>query len=176
MTTEAPLAAPTGPPSIDAQARLLILIDAFGANGVEGRMKLAKLDFLLRYPDRFAQLMESRAPGLPLGENPWLTGAIEQRMIRYRYGPWDPAYYGLLGALIGKGLITTQQNGSVATYVASSAGHQVAGALAATDSWEAVRERARLLRRHFNLTGTSLKDLIYETFPDIVNADWGTHL
>lgn len=139
-------------------------------------MKLAKLDFLLRYPDRFTTLVELRAPGIAAGENPWLTGDIEQRMIRYRYGPWDPAYYGLLGALIGKGLITTRQRGSVATYAVTPAGHQLTKALAATDSWESVRERARLLHRHFNLTGTSLKDLIYETFPDIVNADWGTHL
>ncbi|WP_329485018.1 hypothetical protein OG618_00200 [Kitasatospora sp. NBC_01246] len=155
---------------------MLILVDAFGKAGIEGRMKLAKLDFLLRYPDRFTTLVELRAPGIAAGENPWLTGDIEQRMIRYRYGPWDPAYYGLLGALIGKGLITTRQRGSVATYAVTPAGHQLTKALAATDSWESVRERARLLHRHFNLTGTSLKDLIYETFPDIVNADWGTHL
>ena len=25
-------------------------------------------------------------------------------MIRYRYGPWDPSYYAVLGSLIGHGL------------------------------------------------------------------------
>ncbi|MEV8626038.1 hypothetical protein [Streptomyces sp. NPDC051079] len=161
---------------MDAQARLLLLIDAFGKPGVEGRMKLAKLDFLLRYPDRFATLMQMRAPAVQVGENPWLTGAIEQRMIRYRYGPWDPAYYGLLGALIGKQLITTQQRGNLAVYAVTEAGHAVATALAAADSWRAVRDRSRLLRRHFNFSGASLKDLIYEAFPDIANADWGAKL
>lgn len=139
-------------------------------------MKLAKLDFLLRYPDRFARLMTERAPTADLGEEPWLTGAIEQGMIRYRYGPWDPAYYSLLGALLGKGLIQTTQRGKIATYTATPAGRQVAAALAANTSWQAVRERARLLRQHFNLSGTTLKDLIYATFPDIVEADWGTQL
>ncbi|MGI8311786.1 hypothetical protein [Saccharopolyspora hattusasensis] len=164
------------PPSIDAQARLLVLIDAFGTAGVEGRMKLAKLDFLLRYPDRFARLMADRAPDSDVGDDPWLTGAIEQGMIRYRYGPWDPAYYSLIGALIGKGLIKPHQKGPTATYTTTSQGKQVARGLATSTSWSAVRERALLLRRHFNLSGTTLKNLIYNTFPDIVEASWGTKL
>ncbi|MFJ3363496.1 MULTISPECIES: hypothetical protein [Streptomyces] len=168
------------PPSADAQARLLLLIDVFsetkGSKGIEGRMKLAKLDFLLRYPGHFRKLMSVRRPGTDVGEDPWLTGAIEQSMIRYRYGPWDPAYYALLGALTGKGLIEPKHEDAVATYRTTQAGHEVARALADTESWRPVRERALLLRRHFNVTGTTLKDLIYETFPDIVEADWGTHL
>ncbi|QNP68847.1 hypothetical protein IAG44_04850 [Streptomyces roseirectus] len=168
------------PPSIDAQARLLLLIDVFsetkGSKGIEGRMKLAKLDFLLRYPGHFRKLLSARRPGVDAGEDPWLTGAIEQSMIRYRYGPWDPAYYALLGALTGKGLIEPKHEDAVATYCTTRSGHDVARALAGTESWRPVRDRARLLRRHFDLTGTTLKDLIYETFPDIVEADWGTHL
>ncbi|MFI8989861.1 hypothetical protein ACIG63_33480 [Streptomyces antimycoticus] len=168
------------PPSADAQARLLLLIDVFsgttGDGGVEGRMKLAKLDFLLRYPDRFKQMMAVRGVEADLGEDPWLTGAIEQSMIRYRYGPWDPAYYSLLGALIGKGLIQPSHRDAIATYRTTPAGRQLARALAETDSWRPVRHRARLLRRHLNLSGTRLKDLIYQTFPDIVEANWGTAL
>ncbi|MEU1899300.1 hypothetical protein ABZ512_13030 [Nocardiopsis dassonvillei] len=139
-------------------------------------MKLAKLDFLLRYPGHFRKLMEIRRPSADVGEDPWLTGAIEQSMIRYRYGPWDPAYYGLLGSLAGKGLIEPKHENSIATYRTTEAGRQVAVALAATESWRPVRDRARLLRRHFNLSGTTLKDLIYEAFPDIVKADWGAQL
>jgi hypothetical protein len=167
-------------PSADAQARLLLLIDVFsgtsGTSGVEGRMKLAKLDFLLRYPDRFKQVMAARGNDIELGEDPWLTGAIEQGMIRYRYGPWDPAYYNLLGALTGKGLIQPSHQDAVATYRTTPAGRHVARSLAGTDSWRPVYDRARLLRRYLNLSGTTLKDLIYETFPDIVEADWGTAL
>ncbi|MYS09757.1 hypothetical protein GTW71_25740 [Streptomyces sp. SID6041] len=139
-------------------------------------MKLAKLDFLLRYPDRFMKLLAARRPGVDVGEDPWLTGAIEQSMIRYRYGPWDPAYYSLLGALTGKGLIEPKHDDAVATYRTTTAGREIALALGETDSWRPVRDRARLLRRYFDLSGTKLKDLIYETFPDIVEADWGTHL
>ncbi|MFJ4866470.1 hypothetical protein [Streptomyces sp. NPDC088748] len=173
-TTAAP---PTHPPSADAQARLLLLIDVFsGAKGIEGRMKLAKLDFLLRYPDHFNRLMAVRRPGVDAGENPWLTGTIEQSMIRYKYGPWDPTYYSLLGALTGKGLIEPRHEDAIATYCTTPTGHDVAHALTQSESWRPVYDRAVLLRRHFNLTGTTLKNLIYETFSDIVEADWGTHL
>lgn len=182
-TVAPPAAAPPTdgqPPSADAQARLLLLIDVFSetkrSKGIEGRMKLAKLDFLLRYPQHFRKLMAVRRPSTDVGEDPWLTGAIEQSMIRYRYGPWDPSYYALLGALTGKGLIEPKHEDAVATYCTTAAGHDVAVALAETESWRPVRDRARLLRRHLDLSGTTLKDLIYETFPDIVEADWGTHL
>ncbi|MFD3488013.1 hypothetical protein [Streptomyces sp. NPDC058665] len=139
-------------------------------------MKLAKLDFFLRYPDRLEQLLHNRKVDVDLTENPWLTGAIEQRMIRYRYGPWDPAYYGLLGALIGKGLIETTMEKGNSAYRTTEAGRQVANALSDTDSWRPVRDRVRVLKRHLNLTGTKLRDLIYENFPDIVEADLGTQL
>ncbi|WP_431037755.1 hypothetical protein ACQYWQ_25390 [Streptomyces sp. P6-2-1] len=181
LDLEATAAPPAGqPPSADAQARLLLLIDAFSetksSKGIEGRMKLAKLDFLLRYPAHFKQLLSMRRPGKEAGEDPWLTGAIEQSMIRYRYGPWDPSYYSLLGALTGKGLIEPKHDDAVATYRTTEVGHDLSLALAETESWRAVRDRARLLRQHFNLSGTTLKDLIYKTFPDIVEADWGTKL
>ncbi|MFJ3854783.1 hypothetical protein ACIPRL_01050 [Streptomyces sp. NPDC090085] len=168
------------PPSADAQARLLLLIDVFSetksSKGIEGRMKLAKLDFLLRYPDHFMKLLAVRRPGVNAGEDPWLTGAIEQSMIRYRYGPWDPAYYSLLGALTGKGLIEPKHDAGVAAYRTTTAGREISLALGETESWRPVRDRARLLRRYFDLTGAKLRDLIYEAFPDIVEADWGTHL
>ncbi|MEV5400473.1 hypothetical protein AB0N26_30645 [Streptomyces cellulosae] len=167
-------------PSADAQARLLLLIDVFsgtrGTEALEGRMKLAKLDFLLRYPDRLEQLLLNRKIDIDLGENPWLTGAIEQRMIRYRYGPWDPAYYGLLGALMGKGLIESTMEKGNAAYRTTESGREVASTLADTDSWRPVKDRARLLKRHLNYSGVKLRDLIYENFPDIVDAELGTPL
>jgi hypothetical protein len=45
-------------PTAEGEARLLLLIDAFSAGGehLQGRVKLAKLDFLLRYPRFFDSL------------------------------------------------------------------------------------------------------------------------
>lgn len=57
--------------------------------------------------------MAVRRPNTDVGEDPWLTGAIEQSMIRYRYGPWAPAYYALLGA-------RTRQEGSDKPFTTAS--------------------------------------------------------
>ena len=93
-------------PSIEGEARLLLLIEAFSRRNkvLEGRTKLAKLDFLLRYPSYCARAVQIRRPELmdaTKGPEP----DLESRMVRYRFGPWDPAYYALLGRLIGKGLV-----------------------------------------------------------------------
>jgi hypothetical protein len=94
-------------PSVEGEARLLLLIDAFTGPtaNLEGRTKLAKLDFLLRYPRFFRRALEIRAPQATVPEPVPSEGNIEQRMVRYRYGPWDPAYFALLGSLIGRALI-----------------------------------------------------------------------
>lgn len=166
--------------SADDEARLLILIDTFSGSdlndALQGRMKLAKLDFLLRYPDRLKTLLKARDVQADLSDDPWLTGAIEQRMIRYRYGPWDPSYYTLLGALTGKQLIQPLHTKAGAAYQATRRGRQVSVELAKTSSWKPVKDRTRVLRRYLNLSGPKLKDIIYETFPDIVEAELGTPL
>src|SRR5690349_10400694 len=98
-------------PTAEGEARLLLLIDAFSAEGehLQGRVKLAKLDFLLRYPRFFERAMKARGRKRIVtdAEDP----AIEERMVRFRYGPWDPAYYSLIGRLLGRGLITTVPGG-----------------------------------------------------------------
>ena len=99
-------------PSREAEARLLLLIDAFSRkqNGapryLEGRIKLAKLDFLLRYP-RYLQrvLLAHGARSEDLEEIDPNEAPLDARMMRYRYGPWDPSYYAVLGSLIGRGLV-----------------------------------------------------------------------
>ena len=50
-------------PSIEGEARILILINNFSAklNCLEGRTKLAKLDFLLRYPGYFNRALVVRS-------------------------------------------------------------------------------------------------------------------
>lgn len=167
-------------PAADGQARLLLLIDAFSGrhldHELQGRTKLAKLDFFLRYPDHLRRILAAREVNVDLGEDPWLTGTIEQRMVRYRFGPWDPAYYSLLGALTGKGLVLPLTGARGSAYRVSPAGRDLALALARTDSWSPVRARTLILHRHLNLTGNKLKNLIYQTFPEIVEADWGSQL
>jgi hypothetical protein len=156
-------------PTAEGEARLLLLIDAFTGRGkaLEGRTKLAKLDFLLRNP---AYL--DRALGVDgVGDDD-----IETGMIRYRYGPWDPAYFALLGALVGRGLVSVVPISRGLGYRTTDAGHGLAGVIAEDSSWADIAQRARTLRRDFDRSGTSLKKLIYERFPEVSDASWGTRL
>src|SRR5438445_13586516 len=93
-------------PSPLGEGRLLLLINTFttGTKSMEGRTKLAKLDFFLRYPAYLERALVILGPvdfSVPEEER----GNIEATMIRYRFGPWDPSYFSLLGVLIGKGLV-----------------------------------------------------------------------
>lgn len=162
----------------EGQARLLLLIDAFSASPgtLQGRVKLAKLDFLLRYPQFFRRAM--RAKGREVKERPSVDEEnIDQRMVRYRYGPWDPAYYALLGALFGRGLIETIPEGRYTGLRTTAAGKEVAAAIAAAPAWSDVASRAKQLKTAFRTTtGTKLRDFIYEQFPEVAQARWGEWL
>lgn len=165
-------------PTDEGQARLLLLIEAFSkkAEGLEGRTKLAKLDFLLRYPNFLRRALEIRAPGTAPASGDADLETIEDRMVRYRYGPWDPAYFALLGALIGKGLVVTIPGKRGVMYRTTARGKEVAARLARTDAWGATAQRAQQIKRHFDLGGTTLKQFIYRHFPEVAGATWGQKL
>lgn len=165
-------------PTPAGEARLLLLIDAFSGDGkaLEGRTKLAKLDFLLRYPSFLKRALEVRAPNRDFAIILEDEGTIEVRMVRYRYGPWDPAYFALLGGLIGRGLVKPVPVARGIGYVTTERGRQLAQSLSATGAWEPVAESVKLLKRHFDLSGTSLMKFIYENFPEVTQARWGEQL
>jgi hypothetical protein len=155
-------------------ARLLLLLDAFTRSGgrLDGLTKLAKLDFLLRYPLFLERLLDVRGLMWPHGLTPLASErmGVESRMIRYKYGPWDDRYYTLVGALIGRGLaeLAPGGKGSLALRVTAT-GRETADKLAATDAWGITAGRASFLKRNFNLSGNQLKQMIYRELPDVVD-------
>lgn len=165
-------------PTLESEARLLLLISAFSqaTKVLEGRTKLAKLDFLLRYPKYLQQALAIRRPQLQIDVGGSQPADIESRMVRYRYGPWDPAYFALLGRLIGKGLIRPVPYNRGIGYKVTDRGQGVADSLSREPSWEPISERVAVLRRHFDLAGTTLKNFIYEHFPEVTRASWGESL
>lgn len=174
-----PLSRPAFASTVEGEARLLLLIDAFsrGDGTLQGRTKLAKLDFLLRYPRFFRRAMELRRVSADLPEPDPTEDNIEQRMVRYRYGPWDPAYYSLLGSLVGRGLITTIPSRRFVGFRVTDRGREVAAELARSDAWVDVSTRASLLRSTFRTQqGTFLKEWIYQHFPEVTQASWGESL
>ena len=165
-------------PSSEGEARLLLLISAFTgrSKSLEGRTKLAKLDFFLRYPDYLRRAINIRAPATNLPDAPLLAKTIENRMIRYRYGPWDPAYFSLLGRLLGRGLVDVVPGAQGLHFRTSGAGSRLAAKLAETEDWKQTAAISKLLRRHLDLSGASLKRFVYKNFPEVTAASWGEPL
>jgi hypothetical protein len=162
----------------EAEGRILLLVNAFSGSVekprvLEGRLKLAKLDFLVRYPKYLARVLRNRNVSeravLSIGEE---SAPLHDRMIRYRYGPWDPSYFAVLGSLIGRGLVDPIPFKSGIGYRVTDRGRELAAALVDDDTWAPVNQRAVASRRHLDLSGTKLKDLLYEAIPEMTNADW----
>lgn len=154
--------------------RVLILLRHFGTTPdkpLEGLTKLAKLDFLMRYPVFTDQLLRDLGADWELGTEPSDSEkfAVESRMVRYKYGPWDDRYYPVLGTLVGLGLIAVSKKGRTLVMSLTDAGAELATDLADQEDWDQVDRRASFLSRHFNVTGSRLKKLIYTKLPEVVD-------
>jgi hypothetical protein len=160
------------------QARILLLLAGFTSDGQEfvGLTRLVKLDFLLRYPAMTRRLLPEPA-SWPEGTAPTLDElqAVESRMIRYRYGPWDDRYYPMLGGLVGRGLIVFTGGRRFAARV-TTLGRHLAAQLTETLEWNLTEARVRLLREHFDFPGEQLKSLIYEHLDDVVSLPQGAEI
>jgi len=155
-------------------ARLLLLLDAFAENGqggvIEGLTKLAKLDFLLRYPVMLQRALEAkRRSTREVRLEDHERHSVESEMVRYRFGPWDHRYREFLNILVAKGLASISIEGRKVVIAATELGRTRARQLTADELFEQYARRAKLLKRHFDLTATTLMRFIYDTFPEIVS-------
>lgn len=154
-------------------ARLLLLLNAFagddGNGAVEGLTKLAKLDFLLRYPVMLDRAL--KAKGRPVRDvrlEDHERQSVESEMVRYRFGPWDHRYREFLNILIAKGLAAVNVEGRTVVITLTDQGRSVARRFAEDPMFEPYTRRSTLLKRHFDMTATNLMRFIYETFPEVV--------
>lgn len=155
-------------------ARLLVLISAFSGTGqgdaVEGLTKLAKLDFLLRYPVMLERALAAKGrptSNVLLKDHERLS--VESQMVRYRFGPWDHRYREFLNILAGKGLVTVSVEGRKVVIVLTERGRTLATELSASSEFQDYARRSTLLKRNFDVQATTLMRFIYETFPEIVS-------
>jgi hypothetical protein len=158
--------------------RLLVLIDAFagrkGGQPIQGLTKLAKLDFLLRYPAYLERALVARnAPEAAVQVRDFERGSIEARMVRFRFGPWDHRYHRLLNTLVGKGLAAVRNEGRTIIIHPTERGRAAAAQLAREREYEALRHRAGLLKRYLDLKATTLVEFIYETLPEVASLRIG---
>ena len=162
-------------------SRLLLLLKAAGGRNnkpVPGIMKLAKLDFLLRYPNclvRTLQALGKDATAQSISDAERNT--IEARMIRFRYGPWDDRYRRWIGLLIAKGLAHAYLEGRTVNVKLTDSGNEIAERLATMSEFETLALRSQLIAKSVGgYSATRLKDFIYKVFPEIVGMRWGEEI
>ncbi|MFE5566630.1 hypothetical protein ACFQ68_16710 [Amycolatopsis japonica] len=159
------------------QARVLLLVTAVArvSRKLDGLTKLAKLDFLLRYPALGPVVVDSLEPDdarlhLSATSTAFPT-EVEAPMIRYKYGPWDDRYYAVIGALVGRGLLryTAGRKGSVAL-APTPAGKKTADQLARNEQWSNVAERSTAIAESTaGMSGNELKVRIYQRLADLMD-------
>ena len=166
------------------EARLLLLLRHAANRGtgtVEGITKLAKIDFLLRYPLYFQRLVdklnESRKRRIEVPIQEYETETVESRMIRFRYGPWDPRYRRWIGILVAKGLADTYLQGKTVHVKLTERGIALANQIAETEAFHDLDARSKLIDKTVGAkSGTWLKDTIYAIVPELTGMQWGKEI
>ncbi len=164
------------------QERVLLLVNEVSnvpgtGRKLDGLTKLAKLDFLCRYPDAAQKVAVALGKGGSY-QSPSAARRSGRPMIRYKYGPWDDRYYAILGALVGRGLITYAKGrrGSVAMRMTSS-GRELAKTLEDSAQWADVIATYRRAAHIFGTeTGNQLKEAVYAALPDQLDVAHRTEI
>jgi hypothetical protein len=148
------------------------------AKAVEGITKLAKLDFLLRYPTYLERALTAvqQSPDLARVE-PRERTSIETKMVRFRYGPWDSRYRRWLGLLSARGLVRLGLEGNTVIIGLTDTGRELARALRHHREFALLAERSDVVVRAVGgMPGTKLKNFVYRVFPEITDMKWGEEI
>lgn len=156
-------------------ARLLLLLYFAGDKNrqIDGRTKLAKLDFFVRYPGYLARAAEIK--GVRSEIRAGLTP--ESKMMRYKYGPWDGRYYDIFAYLTAKGFVEIQPSKTKGDSFRLTQKGEVAARLLEGPEFDEVIARCLLVSKLFGKsTGSGIKEFIYRHFASIVNQPLGTEI
>lgn len=168
-------------------ARLLVLLRAADerkakpstkAKAVEGIMKLAKLDFLLRYPTCLERVLVALGKSAAQAQVELRERtSIEAKMIRFRYGPWDARYRRWLGLLAARGLLTLDLHGNTIEIGLTDPGRQIADRIRGDPVFLDITRRSDTIMKAVGpMSGTSLKRMIYGAIPEILDMRWGEQI
>ncbi len=129
-------------------ARLLLLLDAFSegraSEAIEGLTKLAKLDFLLRYPVMLERALTAKGKSTrEVAIDDHERFSVESEMVRYRFGPWDHRYRERLNGLVARGLVSIAIAGRTVNISVTELGKTQARALASETLFEPYACRVR---------------------------------
>lgn len=159
-------------------ARLVLLLRLagrpLGEPRIDGRTKLAKLDFFVRYPQFLQKAIDilgarKAYDSVLLADEIGVT--VESHMIRYRYGPWDRRYYVLLAYMYGKDLIIVNSRGTADQYALSTTGMRLASSLLELPEHKTIAARCKAVGELLGVkSGTWLKDFVYRNYPEVVRT------
>ncbi|MGH2613232.1 MAG: hypothetical protein ACRDFB_09345 [Rhabdochlamydiaceae bacterium] len=159
-------------------ARLLILISFLSGEKhkeIKGITKLVKLDFLLRYPtvlEKALQKFGSYKEKIMIHENE--KNSVESKMVRFRYGPWDPRYYQYLAILESQGLVNAKISNKTVEITITNKGFDVASNLSGIIDLSDFVARSKIINSQFGKIGaTKLKDMMYELVPELHDMRFG---
>ncbi|WBO86281.1 hypothetical protein [Hymenobacter yonginensis] len=170
-------------------ARLILLLNSFDdaeSKFIEGITKLAKLDFLLRYPNCLDRVVKAKSltkakgnkaarDAQPIMEEE--TKTIEAKMIRFRYGPWDDRYRRWIGLLIARGLVDAFLDNKTVNLKITNSGKLIATRIASQHEFHQISMRSDLVIQLVGSMGaTALKNYIYEIVPEITSMKWGDEI
>lgn len=162
--------------------RLLILIHSFNLASkdrrIEGITKLAKMDFLLRYPT----VLETAL--LQLGINPDIVRTkyyeennVESKMVRYKYGPWDFDYRRYLYILISKNLVIMYKFKNTNVIEITDSGINVVTPALDQDIFLDLVQRSKIVVKYFgNMTAMKLKNMMYDLLPNLSSMKFGEYI
>ena len=159
-------------------ARLLVLMKQVRDEKdapIDGIMKLAKLDFLLRYPNCLERALTDLNKNSSLVDvQDYERHSVETKMMRFRYGPWDERYRRWIGLLVSRELALTYVKGRTVYVVLTEKGCAVAEKIKQVEEFADTTSRSHLVAKHFGKkNGTWLKDFVYRVFPEILDMKWG---
>jgi hypothetical protein len=168
-------------------ARLLILLGSADARktnpitkarAVEGITKLAKMDFLLRYPtclERVLIKLDRQPADVAVQERE--RTSIETKMIRFRYGPWDARYRRWLGLLSSRELVRLAIDGNTVVIGLTDAGRALVETIKDNPLFSELARRSDLtVKAVGSMSATRLKDFVYEAIPEITDMKWGEEI
>lgn len=162
------------------QARILLLVAAVAAEPghnrkLDGLTKLAKLDFLVRYPALASVILDDLSAGdtrMHLEEHELAAPTeVDDPMTRYKFGPWDDRYYPVIGALVSRGLIryVKGRRGSVAL-TATPAGKRLASELTMDPLWGTLSDRClAVAKASTGMSGNAIKERIYDRLAELMD-------
>ena len=164
-------------------ARLLLLLAGHAGSRtknkpMEGLTKLAKLDFLLRYPNCLERaLVASQVSPSEADVSAFERTTIESKMIRFRYGPWDHRYRRWVALMAARNLVDVGVAGRTVQIWLTPVGHDVVEMLTADAALSTTAKRATIVAKWFgSKSGSGLKGFVYDTFPELSNMKWGEEI